>query len=69
MMDLVWLLITLSSAVSTFYMAFCTFRCISYLGGDGWYTPRNDIMDVVISAVATVILFFITLFFYTLLVT
>ena len=69
MMNLVWLLITLSSAWSMFYMAFCTFRCVLYLGGDGWNTPRNDITDVVISAVVTIILFCITLFFYTLLMT
>ena len=69
MMDLVWLFITLSSAVSMFYMAFCTLRCISYLISDKWYTPRNDIIDAAICVAATVILFGITLFFYTLLVT
>ena len=63
MMGFIWLFITLSSAVSMLYMAFCTLRCILHID------DIMDVMDAVIAAMATVILFFITLFFYTLLVT
>jgi len=53
--SLLWVLAIILSVLGIGFFGYRAFISLIYTGGDGWYTPRTTLFDVIFNACLTLI--------------